>query len=459
MKQSGKRNQRAVLLFALCTLCVTFLFGGTFAWSSLGQNVTNEVKGHMENPGGRLHDDFNGKNKDVYIENFTDQYDGQPIIVRIRLREHMEMSDTAGTNVPVWSTWDVWDPMQNIQSGCYESPTGYWKWKLGGQTTYLPTFNKDLDSKVADVNGTFAGPDGNDADGSDSFEDYVKYAINTPVSGTAKYNGGTTKTETHIVTETQPAVMMSMAQWSADPQLGQFWVYDNDGWAYWAQPLWPDSATGLLLDEISLTKAIRGNWYYGIHVEAEMVTADELTDISAAKANQKGFYHSHDTSTDACKNGTCSGECPSATAAQLLSAIVKEIGENPTTTYQWMTELMSDIREDEEVVDAIETTPVVTNQKEAIADTVPETDQEESEAEAVMENDQEKLDADTDTANDQEQSEADTVPESDQEKLEADTVSENNQEKTDTGEAFSDASEEKTEENLENNEEVTMPEE
>lgn len=455
MKQLEKRKQRAVLLFAICTLCVTLLFGGTFAWSSLGQNVTNEVKGHMENPGGRLHDDFNGKNKDVYIENFTDQYDGQPIIVRIRLREHMEMSDTAGTNVPVWSTWDVWDPMQNIQSGCYESPTGYWKWKLGGQTTYLPTFNKDLDSQVADVNGTFAGPDGNDADGSDSFEDYVKYAINTPVSGTAKYNGGTTKTETHIVSETQSAVMMSMAQWSAAPQLGQFWVYDNDGWAYWAQPLWPDSATGLLLDEISLTKAIRGNWYYGIHVEAEMVTADELADIAAAKADQRGFYHSHDTSTDACKNGTCSGECPSSTAAQLLSAIVKEIGENPSTTYQWMTELMSDIREDEEETEAIEETTVVNDQEESEADTVLESVQEESEADTVPKSDQAESEAGTIPESDQEKSEVGTVPENDQEKSEAGTVQEDDQEKTDTEEAFQDT----TEENSEKNEEVTMPEE
>ena len=33
---------------------------------------------------------------------------------------------------------------------------------------------------------------------------------------------------------------------------GDFWVWDDDGWAYWANAIQPDTATGLLLDGIEL---------------------------------------------------------------------------------------------------------------------------------------------------------------------------------------------------------------
>ena len=42
--------------------------GGTFAWQSISQEALNEAMDTI-NPGGRLHDDFNGQNKDVYVEN------------------------------------------------------------------------------------------------------------------------------------------------------------------------------------------------------------------------------------------------------------------------------------------------------------------------------------------------------------------------------------------------------
>lgn len=35
--------------------------------------------------------------------------------------------------------------------------------------------------------------------------------------------------------------------------MGDFWVWDDDGWAYWANAIQPDTATGLLLDGIELT--------------------------------------------------------------------------------------------------------------------------------------------------------------------------------------------------------------
>lgn len=70
-------------------MAISILTTGIFAWKSISKKALNEVKG-SSNAGGRLHDDFNGSNKDVYVENFTDPKNGQPIYDRIRLREYME---------------------------------------------------------------------------------------------------------------------------------------------------------------------------------------------------------------------------------------------------------------------------------------------------------------------------------------------------------------------------------
>ena len=52
-------------------LAAVIALGGTFAWQSISQQALNETMATI-NPGGRLHDDFNGSNKDVYVENFTE---------------------------------------------------------------------------------------------------------------------------------------------------------------------------------------------------------------------------------------------------------------------------------------------------------------------------------------------------------------------------------------------------
>lgn len=90
-------KQKKALSTMLVTVVIAAIFlSGTFAWQSISQEVTNEKAG-LSNPGGRLHDDFNGENKDVYVENFTDpDQDGVPIFARIRLKEYMEIGIGAG---------------------------------------------------------------------------------------------------------------------------------------------------------------------------------------------------------------------------------------------------------------------------------------------------------------------------------------------------------------------------
>lgn len=353
-------------------LAATLLFGTTFAWQSINQEALNEIRGGT-NPGGRLHDDFNNVSndthidgtliydtktydKDVYVENFTSaRDDGVQIYARIRLDEYMEIGSGAGTDSAdkdvtvlgnanakyddrsTWTTYLFGDETSDFRE--------YWDLSFGGQTSYMPTFNKNKDSLAADVNGTSAA----------GFADYVVYDALENQSETRfsvydkdeddadelsqdgvdldalilngnlddKYKDDVyLASETHRVDTTIKGTVISIDQWlsdapryDADEQqlIGDYWVYDDDGWAYWASPIDPETATGLLLDQISrTTKTIEsetGEWYYGINVVAQFITADSLGTPETDESKGTGFYD------------TDKGKAPSNKALMLLTAI------------------------------------------------------------------------------------------------------------------------------------------
>ena len=305
--QSKRKKQLSSVVAAV--LVVVVALTGTYAWRSFSQTALNEAASGG-NPGGRLHDDFNGSNKDVYVENFGDT----PIFARVQLREYMETGKDAGINkddpdrdaAPVLTgtdindtaTWTVHTPGDPHASFHNE----YWKWTMGGETVFMPTFNKNKDSLAADINGTFAGPDGDPATDYDRYADYVEYALGEQKTGSTVYDADAdaddegdaavegvdiaTQEETHTAKATQNATVLSMAEWKAQGSpTGKYWVYDTDGWAYWAEPIIPGEATGLLLDEIELQKSLT-DWYYAIHVTAQFATADDL----GSKTDSDGFF-------------------------------------------------------------------------------------------------------------------------------------------------------------------------
>ena len=98
---------------------------------------------------------------------------------------------------------------------------------------------------------------------------------------------------------------MTMQEWiAAGSNPGAYWVWDEDGWAYWAQPIQPGEATGLLLDGIELKSTLSDSWYYGINVVGQFVTADDVGQKDAT-----GFYD------------TQAGSAPSKNAEKLLAKI------------------------------------------------------------------------------------------------------------------------------------------
>jgi len=217
---TNKRKTTTAIVAGVTALAL--VLGGTFAWTSIQQEARNEAIVDI-NPGGRLHDDFNGTNKDVYVENFGDTDTGVPIYARIRLDEYMEIGQDAGKNkggydrkvtvldndgaegttpdindVTTWQTYipgatdaeHAWDTNETVY-------TRYWDWGLGHADEgtlpyYLPTFNKNKDSLAADINGTYEGTVAGDIV---HYDDYVEYGEGQTVSGTEIYDWDSNTTE------------------------------------------------------------------------------------------------------------------------------------------------------------------------------------------------------------------------------------------------------------------------
>lgn len=90
-----KREQTRSVIAIILTLVI--LLSGTLAWQAFDQEALNQFKGLGPSPGARLHDDYDGQNKDVYVENFiTEESGGEPVYARIRIDEYFEYGEGAG---------------------------------------------------------------------------------------------------------------------------------------------------------------------------------------------------------------------------------------------------------------------------------------------------------------------------------------------------------------------------
>jgi len=398
-------KKKIIASVAAVATSAALLLGGTMAWQSANQVALNEAS-DVINPGGRLHDDFNGENKDVYVENFTDpEAGGENIFARVRLEEYFEIitnytedgaaPEKVHTIVGKQLSTSDFDSLdgENVRYAVNEdgttgaplyvrdydihvfteeelndaavkteddgTPYAWWNWQLGGETIYMPTYNLNKDSLLADVNGVFDGAvgtitDKNPADPYAQYQDenfpYVEYTDNEEAYGYEVYDGDTNDADEiqdsivlkgiiedgevaipegsegavaltdeevpHYAKSTLKAELISMEDWlqmledngGYDDSLGNYWVYDTDGWVYWSAPIEPGTATGLLLDGIELNQVMDDTWYYAINVVAQFITADDM-----GRENNTGFYD------------TTKGKEPTPAALDLLKAIGVEV--------------------------------------------------------------------------------------------------------------------------------------
>ena len=292
-------NQRKNTATIAILLALTFIITGTFAWYSISQRALS-VGELTLNLGGRLHDDFylqdilpeksNVANKDVYAENFGENN----LIVRIKLSEYLEIDGniiTGGTKEDK-STWVPY------VLGNTEGARNVVEWKMGGDKIFLPTFNTDQDSLETDAKGDAIDEITQTATGiGDGTHNYFAPA------GTHFERDGTIvaqQTQTSHTTKStliQDKEVMSMEEWltlANIDKIGNFWVVDADGWAYWANLLPPGEATSLLLDEITINRAnMSETIYYAVDAIGEFATTNYVD----------RFYNGESAHGDASENG------------------------------------------------------------------------------------------------------------------------------------------------------------
>ena len=267
-------------------IALVLIITGTFAWVNFYQHVKNEFEGGPDKPpGGTTHDDFDPPVKEVYVENWGEVN----IYVRIRLDEYMEIGEGAGkkgsfagnTWVPNpnnkskplingaiiddMSTWSPHIPYKGQVEVC-NTPADfhdYWEWEMGGSKYYMPAPD-DKKTNLAYVD-----------------------------QNTKEYKG-----DEPGVKKTLDATVITMQEWHnlGKPTDGEYWVIDSDGWAYWAAPLRPGDATGLLLNSVKKIFDAEDSYYYAINVIVQMAT--KFGDF-----NYENFYDESDSDHKATVNG------------------------------------------------------------------------------------------------------------------------------------------------------------
>lgn len=302
MTSEKKRKLRNIAILALLGL-----IGGTFAFQAFNQQAINDRL--RENPadyGGRVHDYYHSdtENKDIFVENFGQE----PIMVRLKLSEFMEIQDRGSTG---WrqvaggrrDDLDSWIPYipeaNNVSQRRSDNPSAAFNqysdltfgWTRGGQDApwYLPTFNTVWDNPITAATG-------HARDLSYRLENGELYPRAThPGSGEDAYwSEGETYTNTGqwpgamITRETaqnliQDKAPITLQEWhtryrNTPDAIGNYWVIDHEsGWAYWANQLNGGQATSYLMDAAHMrpeANEINGSYYYGIHVSSELIRPD-----------------------------------------------------------------------------------------------------------------------------------------------------------------------------------------
>ncbi|MBQ4650039.1 MAG: hypothetical protein IJB73_04990 [Firmicutes bacterium] len=339
-----KKNKKIATAVTAVTLAIAMGVGGSYAWQSISQQALNEAS-DVINPGGRLHSDFyieddGDYNADIYVENFADD----DIFARVQLSEYMEcvinygnanaeIVDTIVGSKSLDGTLVTDKATDNTSDYEYEYVTHYfdqtnatdafWDWTMGKtdgpQVYYMPTFNMNKDSLVADRNGMYVDRIGGISNrGQQQYQEngantWTVWTENATKTGTeihdtdsnwadeVKYdfeNLATYETAGNIATKeathTADLVgttngLISMSEWidklNNGEETADYWVYDTDGWVYWSSPIKAGKTTGLLLDSIQLDNVMDDTWYYAIEATGQFVTAGDV-----GNADNTGFY-------------------------------------------------------------------------------------------------------------------------------------------------------------------------
>jgi hypothetical protein len=255
-------------------LLIAILVTGTYAWSNSGvdkttleittSGTTSGSSSDSNDDGATLHIDTDADENtiEIYVENWGEN----EVAVRLQIREYAESGEDAGTNSsdadPFISsaklddvdTWNTHVPKTTSNSDIDDCNQGtakkfhtYWKWEVTGVSkNYYPSQADDREDK------TFIDTDN------------------------AKGTGDSSTKKTSTVKD-----VITMKSWqNKNEPIDSYWVYDSDGWVYWAKPVASGSATGVLRIEVTQASDPDNEYYYGLNIEAQMGTKDGGSDNS-----------------------------------------------------------------------------------------------------------------------------------------------------------------------------------
>lgn len=228
-------------MIAAVVAVLALITAGTFAMQQV-ISETNEFFGSYKPGDPILHDDFdpNTDLKDVYVENVGTN----DLYVRIKLNEFMDLTtDKRPSSITDWKTHKY---VTSAADCANANAAGrlfhdYFKWTMGGQKYYMPATT---------------GP---------KVQDKTIYTGSEP--------GVKQTPNAQIITS---AAFLAMTEAEQEAFIG--WIFAEDGYAYWSQPLKKGEATGLLLNGVESVKNMLKDkdYYYAIDVILEVV---DLADI------------------------------------------------------------------------------------------------------------------------------------------------------------------------------------
>ncbi|WP_165252520.1 DUF4886 domain-containing protein [Adlercreutzia sp. ZJ304] len=235
--------------------------------------TTSNTDGNMNTiTGARLHDDFSGfksdGDKNVYFENYASDdgdKEAQPVLVRVKLSH--ELSTKRYSTSQTVQDIEPDTPLEYRADGTYAK--GKVDIAFGGSGAYyMPTFNKNLQSSANDVRGTYE----------QAFVDYASWKAGDKLRAKETlYDGTEGMWVEHSARAIPESSVMTISDYKKACESGSaptnVWVYDKDGYYYWAALLQPEEVTGLLIDSAHVSYS--GGWDYNLNVEGAWAEVDE----------------------------------------------------------------------------------------------------------------------------------------------------------------------------------------
>ena len=271
-----QRLEKQLFAAAAIVVVVAMMMGGTYAWMDFTQAKTNKFRGFAD-ADVTLHDEFDGENKDVFVEN-----SGSSVIyARIRLDEYMEVGGVSfvpEAEVRDKNTWAAHTYDGECVEDCehadeYHLFHAYYTWEMSGaQRKFLKGTPGLVYSKLGDDGLVDADPE----------EGLPTAAAAAPMK-LSEYFALKDKADSKA-----PMTSEEDEKWEAATTTG-CWLLDDTpglgGWAYWSMPLLPGTATNLLLDSVTRTgREPDDDWFYGIDVKLQAVTENDF-----GKWSENGF--------------------------------------------------------------------------------------------------------------------------------------------------------------------------